>query len=177
MPGIKGSGIVEHISDKSENVDEPAPFSEAKTQHQLVPAKPATATPPKTPSRSSFFKYYIHDTTEAFRLQLFGELTEPEISELNGCWRTAKITLANRKLLLDLRGLKAVDDAGKQWLASMSTEGASYLPETYLKTSLAGQGASPAESEKAVRKTTLFGKLIATLRLRVTAAESSTQAP
>ncbi len=163
----QNSVIVEHISDKSDIIP-----------RQAEPTKLATPAPQKTPSRSSSFKYYIHDTAERFRLQLSGELTEADVPELNGCWRTAKTTLANRTLLLDLRALKAVDDAGKQWLAWMSTEGAVYQPESYLKTCLAGQAVSPAESAKAARKLSLFGKLLAALRgVRVTAPESSTPAP
>ena len=160
---IEVSGIVEHISHTSE--DHVAPAN--PPQHEAKAAK-----------RLSSFTYYIHDTVETFRLQLLGELTEAEVEELKGCWRTAKSTLGNRKLLLDLRRLKSVDDAGKQWLAVMSTEGACYLPETYLKTCLAGQGGSPDDSEKSARKSNLLGRLVGALRgLRVTAAESSTPAP
>lgn len=89
--------------------------------------------------RSSLFKYYIHDSADVCRLQLLGEFTESEVPELNGCWRTARTTLGDRSLVLDLMALRAVDDAGKQWLATMASEGATFLPENYLRNGLAGQ--------------------------------------
>ena len=65
--------------------------------------------------RSSHLKYYIHDSNEALRFQLTGELTEVDLPELNGCWLTAKTILRNRRLIIDLSGLKAVDEQGCQW--------------------------------------------------------------
>ena len=89
--------------------------------------------------RSSLFKYYIHDGMDAFRFQLLGELTEADVSELDGCWRTAKTTLGNRKLVFDLLKLKAADEPAREWLISMANEGATYLPETYLRHGLTGE--------------------------------------
>lgn len=122
------------------------------------PATPAAAV------RSSLFKYYIHDTAEALRLELLGELTELDLSDLNGCWRTAKTTLATRSLVLDLRGLKMIDDAGKQWLAGMVDEGATYLPETYLRNGLAGQNLSSNQPKASTVKLGLFGRLFSLFR-------------
>jgi ABC-type transporter Mla MlaB component len=128
------------------------------TTEESVPTKR-----PNHISRSSRFKYYIHDGIEACRFQLIGELTGDDIAELQGCWRTAKSTLTNRKLILDLRGLNRLDDAGKNWLASMATEGAEYL-----------EGAAPAENTS---KPGRFRKLAAIFRtLRVSSADSPTQA-
>ncbi len=109
-------------------------------------------------ARRSFFKYYIHDGTASCRLQLIGQLTDANLPELSGCWRTARTILGNRTLILDLTGLNSVDDAGKQWLASMSQEGAIYVPEDFLRTSLADR--SP-EAERPSHG--WFGKLIALL--------------
>ena len=149
------------------------------TGHRPQPAK-ATAEPSVAPSttrvRPSSFKYYIHDSIGVLRLKLIGELTQAEIGELNGSWRTAKTTLGNRKLVLDLQSLRTVDEAGKQWLAAMSAEGACYLPENYLVTCIAGQHASDAEAPLPQRKVGLFRRLASLFRSeRVSAPRSPTQ--
>ena len=123
--------------------------TEKRSEQQRRPAK----------VRSAAFKYYIHDGSDSCRLQLIGEFTESEVAELNGCWRTARTTLGKRKLVLDLRGLKAVDDAAKRWIASMAQEGATYIPESFLRDSLADHS-----SDEEVPKPTLWSKFIAILR-------------
>ncbi|MFZ0592235.1 MAG: hypothetical protein WAM39_17360 [Bryobacteraceae bacterium] len=65
-------------------------------------------------------KYYIHDHSQSFRLQLLGHLTESDLPELDGCWQTAKPSVAGRKIKLDLRGLTSTDAAGQQWLGAMA---------------------------------------------------------
>jgi hypothetical protein len=121
------------------------------------------------------FKYYIHDSTGQFRLELLGELTETGVADLTGCWHTAKSTVADRKLVLDLRGLKAVDEAGRQWLASMSMEGASYLPDSFFESCLAAHSGN-SEGPAPARNNGFLRKLVSFFRgLRVT-PESSTPA-
>lgn len=120
------------------------------------------------------FKYYIHDSTSEFRLELLGELTETNVPELSGCWHTAKSIIADRKLVLNLRGLKSVDEAGRQWLAFMSTEGACYVPESFFETCLAEH--SPSSDGGPGRNAGFLRKLVSLFRgLRVT-PESSTPA-
>lgn len=110
------------------------------------------------------------------RLKLIGELTRADIVELNGSWRTAKTTLGKRKLVLDLTMLRTVDEAGKQWLAGMSAEGACYMPENYLMTCIAGQHAAEAEAAP-VQKAGVLKRLVALVRgARVTAPGSAKQA-
>jgi hypothetical protein len=91
--------------------------------------------------RSGSFKYYIHDGVECCRLQLFGELTETEVPDLMGCWNTVKTTLDQRKFVLDVCGLQSADEVGKRWLIEMAAEGATFIPESYLRDGLAGEGA------------------------------------
>ncbi len=144
-----------------------------KTDKEFVPANSQLSVQPKARVRSSFFTYYIHDSTDACRLQLLGELTVSDVPELSGCWRTAKTTLGNRKLILDLQRLVAFDEEGKQWLSAMASEGAACLPDTYLRDGLAGQ---PPAAQPG--KLGFFGKLFSIFRgSRVLPAESSTQAP
>jgi len=125
---------------------------------------------------SASFKYYVHDSIEAFRLQLLGELAEADVAELRGCWRTARTTLGDRKLVLDLRGLKTVDEAGKQWLASMASEGASYWPDSYWQTGLAGNSLSLAENSRSGRRLGVLGKLLSFVKGSAGSTEP-TQAP
>ncbi|MGI8958388.1 MAG: hypothetical protein ACR2IV_01225 [Bryobacteraceae bacterium] len=115
---------------------------------------------------SSRLKYYIHDGIDACRFQLIGELTDADIAELHGCWRTAKTTLGKRKLILDLRGLNRIDEAGTKWLASMAEDGAEYVRTA--------SDRAPVGNTRTPRR---FRKLAAIFRsLRVPPAESSTQA-
>ena len=106
------------------------------------------------------FKYYIHDSVDACRLQLLGSLSEAYVRELNGCWNTAKTTLGGRKLVIDLRGLQSTDEAGKAWLLSMVHEGATYLPESYFRAGLSGEAPEPPRSDG--RKIGLWAKLFST---------------
>lgn len=109
--------------------------------------------------RSSSFKYYIHDSSDACRFELQGEFTEAEVTELNGCWSTARTTLGKRRLLLDLRKLRIVDDAGKRWLAEMAQEGAVYLPESFLRDALADHSPEPSAPKQG-----LWARLLAAFR-------------
>jgi hypothetical protein len=112
----------------------------------------------------SRFRYYIHDAITACRLQLIGELTEPDIGDLNGCWRTARTTLGARPLILDLHALKSVDEAGKQWLAGMAQEGAVCSPEGYLRDLVAGKHTAGIDATPAAARPGLFGRILGLLR-------------
>lgn len=92
----------------------------------------------KSNDSAAAFKYYIHDTIDGYVLELSGPLTESAVSELSCCWLTAKSTLQNRKLTLDLRRVNRVDEVAKQWIASMTNEGACALPESFLRDAVAG---------------------------------------
>lgn len=109
--------------------------------------------------RSSCFKYYIHDSSDTCRLELQGEFTEAEVTELSGCWNTARTTLGARKLVLDLRGLRMVDDAAKRWVAGMAQEGAVYVPESFLRDALADRTPEPKTPRMGV-----WGRLLAVFR-------------
>lgn len=129
-------------------------------------------------TRSSRLKYYIHDGIDACRLQLLGELTVPDVAELSGCWHTAKVTLGRRKLILDLRGLKTLDEAGKIWIMSMAAEGAEcVLCELFQNGIYVPAGFSYAAPAENIRKPGPFRALAGIFRgLRASSEESSTQA-
>ncbi len=133
------------------------------------PEKPFPPEPVLAQRASSFvgasrFRYYIHDAIASCRLQLIGELTEAEIDDLNGCWRTAKTTLGTRPLILDLHALKSVDEAGKQWLAGMAQEGAICSPEAYLRDLVAGRHTAGMEAAAPVAKPGFFARILGLLR-------------
>lgn len=110
--------------------------------------------------RPAFFKYYIHDGVESCRLQLIGEFTETEVPDLTGCWNTVKTTIGERKFILDVCGLRSADDIAKRWLIEKAAEGASFLPETYLRDGLAGNGCQPP----AAARSGFFSRLISLFR-------------
>jgi hypothetical protein len=140
-------------------------MNEALNQGTRQPTGPTNISPQRTTSfgRSSF-RYYIHDAVASCRLQLIGELTEAETAELNGCWRTVKTTLGTRKLILDLHALKSVDEAGKQWLASMAQEGAICSPEGFLRDLVAGKHTFGVETPSPAPKPGLFTRILGLLR-------------
>lgn len=72
----------------------------------------------------SALKYYLHDGSKAFRIQLIGTLSESHIPELSGCWQTARSSVTGRAIVVDSAGLKSLDDAGRTWLEEMIAEGA-----------------------------------------------------
>ncbi len=114
-----------------------------KAPAQTTKTNGSPAVDAKSRVRSSFFKYYIHDSVDTLRFQLLGDFNEFDVPELNGCWGTARTTLGKRKLVIDLRSLKSADENGKEWLLSMANEGATYLPDSYFRTGLSGQNSSP----------------------------------
>jgi len=149
-----------------------AELTSEKADKEFVSGKPPNVNQPKARIRSSSFKYYIHDSVEECRFQLLGYLTETETPELEGCWHTAKSTLGNRKLVLDLQRLETADEIGKQWLAAMAGEGATYVPESFLRSGLTGR-TIPSKPPKP----SFFAKILSIIRgSRIVPAESSTQA-
>jgi hypothetical protein len=104
------------------------------------------------------FKYYIHDTAKGYSLEMVGPFTEGCVADLACCWQTAKTTLKNRTLTLDLRGVTSVDESARQWLAAMGQDGARYLPDTFLLETLAGLDRN-AHSSSRMAKLNFFGRI------------------
>lgn len=110
----------------------------------------------KSPVRSAFFKYYIHDGVDCCRLQLIGEFNEAEIHNLNGCWNCVKTTIGDRKFVLDLEGLKTADDAAKQWIVRMLAEGVVIRPENFLSDGPLAEQAPPVRATLRARVLSLL---------------------
>lgn len=73
-----------------------------------------------SPAASPRLRYYMHDHSHAFRLQLVGNFSEIDVSELDGCWTTACRSVAERKVCIDLRRVTGMDAAARTWLSEMS---------------------------------------------------------
>ncbi|HZT32612.1 MAG TPA: hypothetical protein VFA33_22170 [Bryobacteraceae bacterium] len=71
-------------------------------------------------------KITIHDTPQAFRLQLEGKLAGPWVAELESCWQTGSSTVLERDLVVDLKGVTFVDAAGRCLLVRMHQAGAQF---------------------------------------------------
>jgi hypothetical protein len=106
---------------------------------------------------AAVFKYYIHDTVDGLKLEMFGALKESAVGELSCCWQTAKTTLKGRTLTLDLRNVTEVDESAKQWLASL--EGAKYLPESFLLDAVGGLPGRAMTDTKEIRQS-LLGRIL-----------------
>jgi len=104
------------------------------------------------------FKYYIHDTSKGYSLEMVGPFTENCVAELTCCWQTAKTTLKSRVLTLDLRRVTSVDETARQWLAAMAQDGAKHLPESFLLETLAGMDRSVQASGNRA-KLNFFGRI------------------
>lgn len=109
----------------------------------------------------SALKYYLHDGAKSFRIELLGALSEADLPELAGCWRTARSSVLGRRLLIDLRKLEGLDEAGRNWLQEMIAEGA--LIEDRLGSSIAiparfdiRESVSTADTKSSRRR---FGKV------------------
>jgi hypothetical protein len=97
-----------------------------------------------SPVSRSLLRYYLHDGADAFRFELIGTLSAIDLSELDGCWRTARSSVAGRKLRLDIRQLRDVDEAGRQWLTEMITERAECVVSCGFSEGLAQELGLPA---------------------------------
>lgn len=86
-----------------------------------------------SPAASQRLRYYIHDHSHAFRLQLVGNFSGIDVPELDGCWSTASRSVAERKICIDLREVTGMDDVARGWLLKMShTEGVEFLALPHL---------------------------------------------
>lgn len=71
-------------------------------------------------------KITLRDLADRCEIQLEGRLTGAWVPELERCWRAAAPPPRGRELRVDLRGVDAIDDAGKRLLALMHEAGAHF---------------------------------------------------
>src|SRR5260370_26022547 len=68
------------------------------------------------------FEAYLHDEATVFRLELVGHLSASEVPEVEAWWTTAS-SVERPCLMLDLRQLTGLDDAGKAWVEEKHRSG------------------------------------------------------
>lgn len=73
------------------------------------------------------FRYYIHDSSSAFRFQLGGRLEGHDVTELEQCWRTARSAIGERNFMVDVSELTAADEAGRELLGRWRGLGAQFV--------------------------------------------------
>jgi hypothetical protein len=71
--------------------------------------------------------YYIHDGSDAFRLEIIGDLCGPGVASLDQVWRTASSVLCGRLLIIDLVSLGAADEYGRDLLVGWHRIGAKII--------------------------------------------------
>ena len=69
----------------------------------------------------------VRKKLQAIIFQLEGRLTDPWLEELAGCWRRTLSQNSTPTIRVDLTGLTFVDDAGKQYLKAMHSQGAEFV--------------------------------------------------
>lgn len=73
-------------------------------------------------------KAQIRETGDRVTLQVCGRLTsEGWVGELAKCWQAARLKYPDRPIVVDLRGVTFVDQAGERLLESMHRDGATFL--------------------------------------------------
>ena len=53
--------------------------------------------------------YYLHDESEAFRIQMRGDLSQSAVSDLDQARRTASSMFGGRPLVVDLTAINSID--------------------------------------------------------------------
>jgi hypothetical protein len=100
----------------------------------------------------------IHEDGKVCRLELAGRLEGPWVSETEKVWRAS--LRPDRKIEVDLRQLTAVDDAGRDLLATIQRVGACLIAEGVWTTALLDElisqqpceGAKPQSLTKKARR-------------------------
>jgi anti-anti-sigma regulatory factor len=78
------------------------------------------------------------ESANEVRLVLFGRLSESWVSELKRVWTDQLRTLQDRKFVVDLREVTAIDTEGIELLSNMYLEGTKFLTAGVLIRHLVG---------------------------------------
>jgi hypothetical protein len=73
------------------------------------------------------FKISILETPGQRRVVLEGKLVPPGTAELETAWRSAGESLQGRKLIIDLRNVTFISQAGENTLFNLMRDGAEFL--------------------------------------------------
>jgi len=69
---------------------------------------------------------YQHDSADAFRFVLSGDLSGAAVPQLEWAWTTAVSVLSGRPLIVDITGMSGADAAGTDLLSRMKGSGARF---------------------------------------------------
>jgi hypothetical protein len=99
-------------------------------------------------------QYYMHDGPTAFRIELAGNLDYEGARRLDQDWRTASSTIGDRRLIVDMTFVTAVDEQGRALLIGWHQEGARLIanskPSRVLAESILGEPLPASVSDAAV---------------------------
>jgi hypothetical protein len=70
--------------------------------------------------------YYMHDGPAAFRFELAGDLAAGDAARLEQEWRTASSTIGDRRLIVDLSFVTAIDEAARSLFQRWYAGGAQF---------------------------------------------------
>ena len=70
------------------------------------------------------FDYYIHDESDAVRIEITGPLSGPHVMSLDQAWRTVCSVLNGRNLVIDLVSVGDADQDGRDLLLAWHRVGA-----------------------------------------------------
>lgn len=69
----------------------------------------------------------VHENETLCRLELAGRLVGPWVVETDRAWRSS--SCSGKQIEIDVRGLTAIDDSGRELLAAMHAAGARLIVE------------------------------------------------
>jgi anti-anti-sigma regulatory factor len=73
------------------------------------------------------FRIGAHDSPDGLVLKLEGRLAGDWVVAAEACWRDARATHNDRAVVVDLSGVSTVDDAGRELLLRMHSDGAAFI--------------------------------------------------
>lgn len=80
---------------------------------------------------------YLHDEIESLRFRLIGSLSGPDAADFERSWRTAQSTLNGRLTVVDLSEVQSADEAGRQVLRRIASDGARFITGSAVSDALA----------------------------------------
>jgi hypothetical protein len=94
--------------------------------------------------------YYMHDGRNAFRFELTGIVNGEGARELEQAWRTIASIIGDRRLIIDISFVTAVDEHGRSLLVRWHREGAQFLANSQASRILAQSITGTPFAESAV---------------------------
>jgi|ERR1700733_3554052 len=87
--------------------------------------------------KNQALQYYMHDGPSAFRIELAGNLNHEAARRLEQDWRTASSAIGDRRLIVDMTFVTAVDELSRELLGRWHREGARLIANSKVSRALA----------------------------------------